>query len=179
MRKCLTAAAATAALIAASPAYAALDVGARAPDFVTTGAVGGKPFKLHLKDQLRKGPVVLYFFPKAFTKGCTLEAHAFSEAADDFKKAGAQVIGMSADDLPTLEKFSVEECRSAFPVATASRPIIKGYDVAMPVVNRLSTMTNRTSYVIGRDGRIAFAHSDLDWSEHVQKSLAAVKALKR
>jgi peroxiredoxin len=168
-----------AAAFAASPALAALPVGAKAPDFVTTGALAGKPFRLHLKEQLRTGPVVLYFYPKAFTKGCTLEARAFSEATDDFKKAGARVIGLSADDLPTLKRFSVEECRNAFPVATATRGIIKGYDVAMPVVNKLKPMTNRTSYVIGRDGRVAFVHSDLDWSEHVQKTLAAVKALKR
>ena len=96
-----------AAALAAAPASATLPVGARAPDFTTTGAIGGKPFKLHLAEQLRKGPVVLYFFPKAFTKGCTLEAHAFSEATDQFKQAGAQVIGMSAVDLPTLKRFSV------------------------------------------------------------------------
>ena len=161
-----------------APASAALKVGERAPDFVTDGALGGKPFRLHLARELRKGPVVLYFYPKAFTKGCTLEAHAFSEAADDFRKAGAQIIGLSADDLPTLTKFSVEECRSAFPVATATRPIIKAYDVAMPVVNWLRPMTNRTSYVIGRDGRILLVHSELDWSHHVQQTLAAVKAMK-
>ena len=177
MRKLLIATAA--AFIATSPAPAALPVGAKAPDFVTTGAVGGKPFKVHLNEQLRKGPVVLYFFPKAFTKGCTLEAHAFSEAVGDFKKSGAQVIGMSADDLPTLRKFSVEECRSAFPVATASPATIKAYDVSLPLVGKVTSMTNRTSYVIDRRGRVAFVHSDLDWSEHVQKTLAAVKALKR
>ena len=168
-----------AATLAASPALGALRVGAKAPDFVTTGAIAGKPFRLHLAEQLRRGPVVLYFFPKAFTKGCTLEAHAFSEASAEFKKAGARVIGMSADDLPTLKRFSVEECRSAFPVATATRPIIKGYDVAMPVVSAVKPMSNRTSYVIDRNGRVAFVHSELDWSKHVQKSLAAVKALKR
>ena len=92
----------------------------KAPDFTTTGAVGGKEFKLHLAQQLKKGPVVLYFFPKAFTTGCTAEAHAFSESIGDFKKAGAQVIGMSADDLKTLHDFSAKECRSAFPVATAT-----------------------------------------------------------
>lgn len=162
-----------------TPAQAALKVGERAPDFVTRGALDGKAFRLHLARELRKGPVVLYFFPKAFTKGCTLEARAFSEAAADFRKAGAQVIGMSADDLPTLKKFSVEGCRSAFPVAIATKPVIKGYDVAMPVVSRVRPMTDRTSYVIGRDGRIAFVHSELDWSEHVAKTLAAVKALKR
>lgn len=177
MRKFLSAA--VAVTLAASPASAALNVGAKAPDFVTTGAVAGKPFRLHLAEQLRKGPVVLYFFPKAFTKGCTLEAHAFSEAAAEFHKAGAQVIGMSADDLPTLKRFSVEECRNAFPVATATQPIIKQYDVAMPVVNHLTAMTDRTSYVIAPDGRIALSYSDLDWSEHVAKTLAAVKAMKR
>ena len=72
---------AIAALGLAVPAAAALPVGAKAPDFETTGAIAGKPFKLHLADQLKKGPIVLYFFPKAFTSGCTAEAHAFSEAA--------------------------------------------------------------------------------------------------
>jgi peroxiredoxin len=167
------------ALTAATPAAAALPVGAKAPSFVTTGAMAGKPFQLNLKRELRKGPVVLYFFPKAFTKGCTLEARAFSEASDEFRKAGARVIGMSADDLPTLKRFSVEECRNAFPVATATAATIKAYDVAMPVVGKLTPMSNRTSYVIDRNGRIAFVHSKLDWSEHVQKTLAAVRALKK
>jgi peroxiredoxin len=164
------------AAVAASPAAAALPEGAKAPDFTTTGAVGGKAFKLHLADQLRKGPVVLYFFPKAFTQGCTLEAHAFSEASKDFKKAGARVIGMSADDLPTLQKFSVEACRSAFPVATATPDVIKAYDVSL---KQKPGLTDRTSYVIGKDGKIAFVHSDLNWSEHVSKTLAAVQSLKR
>jgi peroxiredoxin Q/BCP len=159
-----------------SPAIAALKAGARAPDFVTQGALAGKPFKLHLKRELSKGPVVLYFFPKAFTKGCTLEAHAFSDATADFKKAGARVIGMSADDLPTLRKFSVEECRNAFPVATASAAIQKAYDVAWAEHPGLTT---RTSYVIGRNGKIVMVHDNLDYSEHVAKTLAAVKALKR
>ncbi len=160
----------------AVPSWAALPVGAKAPDFVTVGAVGGKAFRLHLKDQLRKGPVVLYFYPKAFTKGCTLEAHAFSEAREEFRKAGAQVIGMSGDDLATLKRFSVEACRSAFPVATATPEAIRAYDVGL---QGRPGMTNRTSYVIAPDGRVAFVHSDPDWSEHVAKTLSAVKALKR
>lgn len=167
------------AIIAAAPASAALRVGSKAPDFVTTGALAGKAFKLHLKEQLRHGPVVLYFYPKAFTKGCTLEARAFSEAMPEFRKAGARVIGMSADDLTTLKRFSVEECRNAFPVATATKPIIKGYKVSMPLVGKVSPMTNRTSYVIARDGKIVMVHSDMDWSQHVAKTLAAVKALKQ
>ena len=163
----------------ALPAAAALPVGHKAPDFTTSGALAGKPFQLDLKRELRKGPVVLYFFPKAFTKGCTLEARAFSEASADFRKAGARVIGMSADDLPTLRRFSVDECRNAFPVATATPATIKAYDVSMPLVGKLTNMANRTSYVIDRNGRIRFVHSELDWSEHVQKTLAAVRALNK
>ena len=166
------------ALAASSPANAALKVGDKAPNFITTGAVGGKAFRLDLAQQLRKGPVVLYFFPKAFTSGCTAEAHAFSESIGDFRKAGAQVIGMSADDLPTLKRFSVEECRNAFPVATATKPIIKAYDVSLPLVGKLTNITNRTSYVINRDGRIVMVHSDMDFSKHVAKTLAAVRTLK-
>src|SRR5437868_4576190 len=164
-----------AASFIATPATAALKVGDKAPDFTTTGAVGGKEFKLHLADQLKKGPVVLYFFPKAFTSGCTAEAHAFSESIGDFKKAGAQVIGMSADDLKTLHDFSTKECRSAFPVATASPQIQKAYDVAWAAHPGVTT---RTSYVIGKNGKVAMVHDDLDFSQHVSKSLAAVKALK-
>jgi thioredoxin-dependent peroxiredoxin len=164
------------AILAAAPTSAALPTGAKAPNFTTKGAIAGKPFKLNLAEQLKHGPVVLYFYPKAFTKGCTLEAHAFSEAAKDFKKAGARVIGMSADDLPTLEKFSVEGCRNAFPVATATPEVIKAYDVAL---KQKPDMTDRTSYVIDRSGKIVFVHSDLDWSEHVSKTLTAVKGLKR
>lgn len=160
----------------ALPAAAALPQGAKAPSFVTTAAVGGKIFRLDLKHQLRNGPVVLYFFPKAFTKGCTLEAHAFSEAVPEFRKAGARVIGLSADNVATLKKFSVEECRSAFAVGRASPELIREYDV---VWKEQKGLTTRTSYVIGQDGRIVMVHDDLDWSQHVAKTLAAVKALKR
>jgi peroxiredoxin Q/BCP len=173
MRKLIFALAA--ASLFATPATAALKVGQKAPDFTTTGAVGGKEFKLHLADQLKKGPVVLYFFPKAFTSGCTAEAHAFSTSIDDFKKAGAQVIGMSGDDLKSLHDFSTKECRSAFPVATATPETQKAYDVAWAAHPGITT---RTSYVIGRDGKIVMVHDDLDFSQHVSRTLAAVKALK-
>jgi peroxiredoxin len=138
--------------------------------------MGGKAFRLHLASELEKGPVVLYFYPKAFTQGCTLEARAFSEARDEFRKAGAQVIGLSGDDLATLKRFSVEECRSAFPVATASPQTIAAYDVAL---HGRPSMSNRTSYVISPDRTIVFVHSEPDWSGHVSKTLAAVKALNR
>ena len=157
------------------PAGAALPVGSKAPDIRTMGALGGKSFRLDLKEQLRSGPVVLYFFPKAFTSGCTAEAHAFSESIDDFKKAGAQVIGMSADGLDTLKDFSVKECRSAFPVATATPATQKAYDVAWAAHPGITT---RTSYVIDKGGKVVMVHDDLDFSQHVAKTLAAVKSLK-
>ncbi len=160
---------------AAVPAAAALPEGSQAPNITTLGAVGGKPFKLDLKDQLKRGPVVLYFFPKAFTKGCTLEAHAFSEAAPDFKKLGARVIGMSADNYADLARFSTEECRNAFPVATATPETIAAYDVKLKPD---APITNRTSYVIAPDGTILYAHSEMDWKNHVTNTMAAVKAWK-
>lgn len=173
MRKLLFAFAAMS--LAVTPATAALKAGDKAPDFATVGAVGGKEFKLHLADQLKKGPVVLYFFPKAFTSGCTAEAHAFSQSIGDFKKAGAQVIGMSADDIKTLHDFSTKECRSAFPVATATPEVQKAYDVAWAAHPGITT---RTSYVIAKGGKIVMVHDDPDFSQHVAKTLAAVRALR-
>ena len=163
-------------LALSQPLGAALPVGSQAPDFRTTGALAGKPFNLHLRDQLRHGPLVLYFYPKAFTQGCTLEAKAFADAMPQFRKAGARVVGMSADDLDTLKRFSTEACRNQFPVATASPATIKAYDVAL---KQKPELTDRTSYVIDRKGRVVMVHSDLDWKDHVAKTLAAVKALKR
>ena len=174
MRKLLFAFAA--ATLMTAPVTAALKVGDKAPDFTTTGALAGKPFQFHLANALKKGPVVLYFFPKAFTSGCTAEAHAFSESIANFKKAGAQVIGMSADGLPVLEDFSVKECRNAFPVATATPDTQKAYDVAWAAHPGITT---RTSYVIDRSGKIVMVHDDLDFSQHVAKTLAAVQSLKR
>jgi peroxiredoxin len=161
--------------ILAVPAGAALPVGSKAPDIRTMGALGGKSFRLDLKEQLRSGPVVLYFFPKAFTEGCTLEAKAFADAMPRFRAAGARVVGMSADNLATLKRFSTEACRSRFPVATASAATIRSYDV---VLKSKPELTDRTSYVIARDGRIVMVHSDLDWKQHVDLTLAAVRDLK-
>ncbi len=171
-------AAAAATLLAAAPASAALQKGAKAPALSTQGALAGKTFAFDLQEQLKKGPVVLYFFPKAFTQGCTLEANAFAEAMGEFRAAGAQVVGLSADDIDTLKKFSTEECRDAFPVAIASPATIKAFDVALVMNGSATGVSDRTSYVIGQDGRIAMVHSDLDWREHVNQTLAAVKALK-
>lgn len=153
---------------------AAPKVGAIAPMFTTQGALAGKPFTLDLAEQLKKGPLVLYFFPKVFTSGCTAEAHEFAERSDDFAKLGAHVVGLSADSIGELSKFSREACRDKFAVARATPEIIKAYDVKMPVMD----MTNRTSFVIAQDGRIAFIHSDMDYQHHVRLTYEAVRKLK-
>lgn len=156
-------------------AHAALAVGAKAPDFTTRGALDGKLFTLTLSHQLKRGPVVLYFFPKAFTPGCTAETREFADRIEEFRKAGASVIGMSADAVTDLARFSKSECRGKFPVASAGPGIIKGYDVGIPLLN----MTNRTSYVIAPGGRIAYVHSAANYKLHVANTLAAVKAMKK
>ncbi len=163
------------AALSATPSLAELPVGSRVPMFATASADAGKPARFSLAVALKRGPVVIYFYPKAFTPGCTLEAHAFAEANDDFAAAGATVIGLSADDLPTLQRFSVEECRSKFPVGIATPAIIDAFDVALGK----SGLTSRTSYVIAPNGKVAFVYSDRNYREHVGRTLAAVRALKR
>ncbi len=161
------------ALFLPAVVQASLPVGAAAPDFTTPGAIGGKQFSFSLARALKKGPVVLYFFPAAFTSGCTVEAHQFAEASADFAKAGATLIGVAADPIDKLAKFSVAECRNKFAVAVASPAMISGYDVKLPLMAR----SNRTSYVIGRNGRIAFAYSAMAPDGHVTGTLAAVRTL--
>jgi len=172
----LSIAAAALALACAPPAAsAALAVGAKAPDFTTRGALAGKLLNVHLAELLKKGPVVLYFFPAAFTPGCSAEAREFAENIEAFKKAGASVLGMSADPVDKLADFSAKECANKFAVASAGPAIISGYDVALP---QRAGLTNRTSYVIAKTGRVIFVHSDLSYAEHVKKTLAAVQALR-
>ena len=177
-RRSLLSFAALAALLIAPSAQAELPKGGVAPQFVTQGALAGKVFGFNLRAALRKGPVVLYFYPKSFTQGCTLEAHGFAEAMADFKAAGATVIGLSADDLATQQKFSKEACRNAFPVGIANPAIIAAYDVALQRDGTPTGLTSRTSYVIGRDGRIAMAYTNMDFRDHVRLSLESVKALR-
>ena len=158
----------------AACSHAALPIGAAAPDFATQASLAGKAMPFSLKSALKKGPVVLYFYPAAFTKGCTIEAHDFAEATDDFKKMGATVIGMSADPIEKLNKFSVEECRNKFAVGSASAETIAAYDVKLPV----APISNRTSYVIAPDGKVIFAYSAMSPEGHVTGTMDAVKAWK-
>jgi peroxiredoxin len=166
-------AAAVAALCMAAPALAALPAGAKAPEFSADGYQGGKPLKFDLAQALKKGPVVLYFFPAAFTSGCTIEAHQFAEAADDFKANGATLIGLTAGNIDRINEFSVSECRSKFPVAAdPGAAIAKTYDSTLALKPGWS---DRTSYVIAPTGEIIFVHSDLKPDEHVTLTLDAVK----
>jgi peroxiredoxin len=163
--------------LAFAPAAAELPTGAKAPMFATQAALGGKTFGFNLRTALAKGPVVLYFYPKAFTKGCTLEAHAFAQASDEFKALGATVIGVSNDDIATLKRFSTEECRSKFAVAAANPKIVAAYKAALVMDGKDTGLTERTSYVIDQRGRIVFVHSDLDYKDHVRLALDAVRKL--
>src|SRR5271169_3445825 len=104
--------------VLAAPLYAALSTGAQAPVFTTQATLAGKPFTCSLADALKTGPVVLYFYPAAFTPGCTVEAHEFAEATEKFKSLGATVIGVSHDGIEKLNQFSVAECRNKFAVAS-------------------------------------------------------------
>lgn len=167
---------APALLTLATPALAALPVGARAPAFTTQAATGGQVASFDLRRKLRRGPVVVYFFPAAFTSGCTVEAHAFAEAAAQFQAQGATLIGLSADPIATLQRFSTVECRSAFPVGVAQPAMITGYDVPL---GGGRAITNRTSYVITPDNRILYAHSDMNPIGHVEGTLAAVREWRR
>ena len=155
-----------------APSFAALKPGAAAPAFTTQATLAGKPFTFSLADALKTGPVVLYFYPAAFTHGCTIEAHDFAEATDKFKSLGATVIGVSHDSIDTLNKFSVSECRSKFAVASdADQKISKSYDATMIITSYAS----RTSYVIAPDGTIIYAYTALNPDKHVENTMAAVE----
>jgi peroxiredoxin len=161
-----------AALLSAT-ALASLPEGTQAPDFTTQASLAGKSFQFSLADALKKGPVVLYFYPAAFTPGCTVEAHNFAEATDKFKALGATVIGVSYDNIDTLNKFSVSECRNKFAVASdADQKIMKAYDA---VLAQKPEWADRTSYVISPEGRVLYSYTALNPDKHVENTMAAVQ----
>jgi thioredoxin-dependent peroxiredoxin len=161
------------ALLGSIPVYAALPDGSRAPAIDTQATLAGKEFKFSLAEALKKGPVVLYFYPAAFTPGCTVEAHLFAEATDEFHKLGATVIGVSHDPIDKLDKFSVSECRNKFAVASdADGSIMKAYD---SVLAAKPEYANRTSYVIAPTGVIIYSYTAMAPDKHVENTMAAVK----
>jgi thioredoxin-dependent peroxiredoxin len=161
-----------------SLARAELTVGTIAPPFSTKAAQGGTELTFALADALKKGPVVVYFYPKSFTSVCTEEAHLFAEAMSEFKTLGASVIGISADTIETQREFSRTACRDKFPVAADPKgDIVKAYDVLAWKEGR-SIFASRTSYVIVPDGKIASVLTAQDADSHIQSALKFVKAWK-
>jgi peroxiredoxin len=170
----------------AGPALAALAVGAKAPPISAKAYLGGKPFQFTLASALKKGPVVLYFFPGAYTGGCNIEAHAFADAIDQYKASGATVIGITggfgtadragapaANLDEAVRDFSSTHCNGKFPVAVATTDVITAYDSAL---TQRPGWSNRTSYVIAPNGEIVLSYANLSPEHHVDETLAAVKA---
>jgi peroxiredoxin len=197
MKKHLVTSIAASAMITmlfAIPASAALAPGAAAPDFTAEASLAGKDFSFSLKDALKKGPVVVYFYPAAYTGGCDIEAHTFATDKDKFDAAGATIIGVSADSIDRLNTFSSDPkyCAGKFPVASdATGKIAASYalkteaaqagltDVRGVAINH--GFIERTTFVINRDGKIvATLSSEADHlhpEDHVKKSLAIVQQL--
>ena len=184
-----------AAALCATPAFAALKTGDMAPDFSATGSLGGKDFSFNLKSALKKGPVVVYFYPSAYTGGCDLEAHTFAEQSDKFAKAGITIVGVSADDLGRLKQFSADPqfCAGKFPIVSdADTKIAQSYNLNVTPpragakdVNQVEinhAFIERVTYVVGKDGKILATLSSKDDKlspdQHVDKSLAILTAAK-
>ena len=170
---------AAAAAALATSAYAELKPGSKAPDFTAPAYLAGQPFTYKLSDALKKGPVVVYFFPAAHTTGCNLEAHLFSDAIDQFKAQQASVIGVTAGKTAELADFSkeTEHCGGKFPVAAdEGAKIAKEYDA---ILAQKPDWSSRTSYVIAQNGEIVHVYSNLNPNDHVKETLDAVKALKK
>ena len=160
-------------LAIALPVFAAVGVGDKAPDFTAQATLAGKEFTFNLADALKKGPVVVYFYPEAFTPGCTIEAHDFAEATDKYTALGATVIGVSHDKIDKLDKFSVSECRNKFAVAAdPDLKVINAFGAALP---GHETYANRTSYVITPDGKVIYMYTDMHPDQHVANTLKAIQ----
>jgi peroxiredoxin len=158
-------------------AQAGLDIGDKAPDFTTAAAQAGKPFQFSLSAALAKGPVVLYFFPLAFSEGCSIEAHSFAEAIPQYESMGATVVGISRDDIDVLSRFSVQACNGKFAVASdESLAIAKSFDAVM---QHRPDYANRVSYVIAPSGKVVYSYLSLDPSRHVSNTLAALRDFKQ
>jgi peroxiredoxin Q/BCP len=156
----------------------AIEAGQRAPDFTLMAAKAGQDFSFNLNNALKQGPVVLYFFPAAFTPGCTVEANLFAEATDEFASYGAQVVGVTAGNIDRVQEFSRSECRDKFAVAAdAGAKVAAQYDATYQVAGK-DMMSSRTSFVIAPDGQILLSHTDKKPQSHISETMAAVKAWK-
>ncbi len=172
------------------PAMAALKEGDTAPDFKTQASLGGKDFTFSLHDALKKGPVVVYFYPSAYTGGCNIQAHTFAVNSDKFTAAGATIIGVSLDNITRLNDFSADPqyCAGKFPTASdADGAISKSYDLKVGAAHDGAKDTRgveighgfaeRTTFIVTPDGKIAATIGGLAPAENVDKALAAVQQL--
>jgi peroxiredoxin len=176
------------------PIFAALKVADKAPDFSARASLAGKEFNFSLPDALKKGPVVVYFYPSAYTRGCDLEAHTFAQEKDKFDAAGATIIGVSADSIERLDQFSADPdyCAGKFPVASdadgkiaasynltkagakAGQKDVRGVEIGHDFIERVT-------YVIGKDHKViatlSSAEDKISPDQHVQKALEIVQKL--
>lgn len=176
------------------PAFAALKTGDRAPDFSAPASLAGKEFNFSLQAALKKGPVVVYFYPSAYTGGCDLEAHTFATKRDQFTAAGASIIGVSEDSVTRLNQFSADPnyCAGRFPVASdPSGKIAASYGLTVSAGNPNMKdvrgvdighdFIERETFVIGKNHTIIAAFSSkadhLSPDAHVTKSLEVVQHL--
>ncbi len=172
------------------PALAALKEGSNAPDFNTQASLAGKAFTFSLKETLKKGPVVVYFYPSAFTGGCNVQAHTFAENSEKFAAAGATVIGVSLDNIARLNDFSADPNYCAGKIAVASDvdgKISKAYELAVrdAVPGKKDTRgveinhgyAERTTFIVNADGKIAATLGGLAPAANVEKALEEVQKL--
>lgn len=189
MKRLIPLAALAACAAASTPALADLKVGAKAPNFTTQAYNAGKPFTFKLSDALKKGPVVIYFFPAAYTGGCNIETRMFSEAADQFAAQKATLVGITAGNIDRIEEYSkdTQYCAGKFPLAAdPGAKIAADYDthlslegVKLPPGSKLPmNLSHRTSYVIAPSGEVLLAYTEGNPNDHVNQTLGAVKAWK-
>jgi len=165
------------ACVASVPALAALQAGASAPEFTAQESLAGKPFTYSLKDALARGPVVVYFYPSAYTGGCDLQAHTFAETKDQFTAAGATIVGVSLDSIERLNDFSKDPnfCAGKFPTASdADGRIAKSYELQVhqgkPGQKDVRgaeighDFAERTTFIVSKDGKIARTITGARWS---------------
>jgi thioredoxin-dependent peroxiredoxin len=172
------------------PAMAALKEGDAAPDFKTQASLAGKSFTFSLKDALKKGPVVVYFYPSVYTGGCNIQAHTFAENVDKFNAAGASIIGVSLDSIQRLNDFSADPqyCAGKIPVASdESGAIAKSYDlkVSGPMAGAKDSrgieighgFTERTTFIVTPDGKVAATVGGMSPADNVNHALEVVQQL--
>lgn len=188
MKKLLIAGLASAAV--ALPLAAALETGATAPQFKARASLAGKEFSYSLADELKKGPVVVYFYPSAYTQGCNIQAHTFAENMDAFNAAKATVIGVSLDSIERLNDFSADPAYCAGKLAVASDmdgAIAKSYQLQVREgragmkdtrgVDIDHGFTERTTFIVTSDGKVAATVGGVSPEENVQQALKAVQDL--